>query len=121
MGDSTEEECALNRKNFIRWIKQIYQTQDAEIDCNQLQELLPTFVDAEISGVILNGEDRGVRLHLSQCPDCHDVYETVRRLATLTENGRLPETAELLAFFDTPPTPQPTRSETAEALAVLRP
>jgi hypothetical protein len=87
----------LNREDFIRWIKEIYQTGDTEIDCVQLQEMLPAFVDAEVSGMIMNGEGHRVRLHLSHCPDCTDVYESLRSIVALTESGRLPSADELLA------------------------
>jgi hypothetical protein len=94
----------LNREDFVRWVKQIYQTRDAEVDCVQLQELLPAFVDAEVSGLIMNGEGQGVRLHLSHCPDCTDVYETLRSLVALTESGRLPSADELFASLNIEPT-----------------
>jgi hypothetical protein len=104
----------LKQKDFVRWIRQIFQTEDAEIDCARLQDLLPIIVDAEVSGIIMNGEDRQLRLHLSHCPDCNDVYETVRRLASLTDNDRLPEAGELLAAFNLKPVPKPVPEETAD-------
>lgn len=110
----------MNQKEFSRWIQQIFQTQDTEIDCAQLQDLLPIMVDAEVNGIIMNGEDRPVRLHLSHCPDCHDVYETVRRLAALTDSDRLPEAAELLAALNVKPAPKAVLEETAEPLVALR-
>jgi hypothetical protein len=105
----------LNREDFVRWIKQIYQTRDAEIECAQLQEVLPAFVDAEVSGMIMNGEGHGVRLHLSHCPDCTDVYESLRAIVTLTENGRLPSADELFAALNIEPTF--AEREAAEPLA----
>jgi hypothetical protein len=115
MGENqTHEECTLNREDFVRWIKEIYQTRDAEIECNQLQELLPAFVDAEVRGMIMNGEGQSVRLHLSHCPDCTDVYENLRSVVALTENGRLPSADELFALLNIEPTL--AENETAEAL-----
>lgn len=105
----------MNREDFVRWIKEIYQTKDAEIDCNQLQELLPAFVDAEVSGMTMNGEGQSVRLHLSHCPDCHAVYETLHSVVVLTESGRLPSAEELFASLDIEPTF--TETKTAEPLA----
>ena len=102
----------MNREDFVHWIKQIYQTRDAELECSQLQGLLPAFVDAEVSGMIMNGEAQGVRLHLSHCPDCTDVYESLRSVVALTESGRLPSAAELFASLNV----EPTFAETAETL-----
>ena len=104
----------MNREDFVRWIKEIYQTRDAEIDCVQLQELLPAFVDAEVSGMIMNGEGRSVRLHLSHCPDCTDVYESLRSIVALTESGRLPSADELFAALNLD---KVAESEAAEPLA----
>jgi hypothetical protein len=104
----------LNREEFSHWIRQIFRTDETEIDCERLQRLLPAVVDME------NGQNgnasaqtafAAVRAHLLQCRDCHDVYESLRQIAALENNGRLPEVEESLEAIV--PAGEPARTETA--------
>jgi predicted anti-sigma-YlaC factor YlaD len=91
----------LNPEQFLNWLEQIYATREAEIDCERLQALLPTYVDVEVAGGDL-GEARlvPVRAHLAQCPACHDEYQGLLAVARLEAQGRLPEAEESLAQFE---------------------
>ena len=65
---------ALAEETFTRWIKQIYTTEEHEIDCKQLQNFLPAFVDAEVEGERLP-HTAVIQTHLQRCPDCQEIYE----------------------------------------------
>ena len=97
----------MNRTHFLQWLNQIYAATEAEIDCDRLQALLPAYVDFEVAG-----DDPGSRLpqakaHLTQCPDCADVYAGLHAVAELEAQGRLPQVEESLAQFEAEPTPEP--------------
>ncbi len=65
---------ALAEETFTRWIEQIYTTEEHEIDCKQLQNFLPAFVDAEVNRERLP-HTAVIRTHLQHCPDCQEIYE----------------------------------------------
>jgi len=103
----------LNPKQFLHWLEQIYNTDEAEIDCERLQAILPAFVDFEIGGGNLPAERLAlVRTHLAHCPDCADEYEGLRSVAQLEAEGRLPQVEESLAQFEAEPA-------SADGLAVV--
>ena len=91
----------LKHSHLLHWLKQIYATQDNEIDCKRLQALLPAFVDFEVSGGNLPAERLApVRAHLAQCPDCAEEYRGLRAVAQLEAKGQLPDAEETLAQFE---------------------
>jgi predicted anti-sigma-YlaC factor YlaD len=92
----------LNREQFLHWLNQVYSTREAEIGCDRLQEVLPTFVDLEVTGQPLPEElAEEVRSHLTHCPDCAEEYAGLLALARLEAQGRLPENEASLSGFDT--------------------
>jgi anti-sigma factor RsiW len=102
----------LNPEQFLHWLEQIYNTSEAEIDCERLQAILPAFVDFEIGGGNLPAERLAlVRAHLAHCPDCADEYEGLRTVARLEAQGRLPQVEESLAQFE-------AESASADGIAV---
>ena len=102
----------MNPEQFLHWLEQIYNTSEAEIDCEHLQAILPAFVDFEIGGGNLPAERLApVRAHLAHCPDCADEYEGLRTVARLEAQGRLPQVEESLAQFE-------AESASADGIAV---
>jgi anti-sigma factor RsiW len=102
----------LNPEQFLHWLEQIYNTSEAEIDCERLQAILPAFVDFEIGGGNMPAERLApVRAHLAHCPDCADEYEGLRTVARLEAQGRLPQVEESLAQFE-------AESASADGIAV---
>ena len=97
----------MNRIHFAQWLERIYATAEAEIDCAQLQVLLPAYVDFEIAGGDPGVPFQQARAHLAQCPDCAEEYEGLRKVAGLEARGRLPQAEESLAQFDDVPMPEP--------------
>ncbi|MCI0399621.1 MAG: zf-HC2 domain-containing protein [Chloroflexi bacterium] len=95
----------MDLKQFVQWIGRIYETADSEIACDQLQALLPAYVDARVSGESPYSLYSQVLTHLTHCPDCGEVFENLYHIAALEAHGELPELAELLA--ELAPAPQP--------------
>jgi predicted anti-sigma-YlaC factor YlaD len=73
------------------WLQRVYKTQDEEIDCAQLYDTIAQFVDMQVSGQDAAQILPLVQQHLDQCPDCHDLYESLRTMAELEAEGRLDE------------------------------
>jgi predicted anti-sigma-YlaC factor YlaD len=91
----------LNQEQFLHWLNQVYSTREAELDCTQLQELLPAYVDFEVTGgKPPEGFLAEVRAHLAQCPDCAEEYQGLLAVARLEAQGRLPEIEASLSGFD---------------------
>ena len=93
----------MNRTQLIQWIERTYATAPVELDCDQLQALLPALVDSEIAG-----EDLSVRFplalaHFAQCPDCAEEYRALCEVARLEAQHRLPEVEASLEQIETAP------------------
>jgi len=97
----------LDRKHFIQWLERIYATAETEVDCEQLQAILPAYVEFEIAGGDPLTHFPQALAHLGQCPDCAEEYEGLRKVAGLEARSRLPQAEESLAQFEDVPTPEP--------------
>jgi predicted anti-sigma-YlaC factor YlaD len=78
--------------SFYDWIRRIYATRDDELDCDQVFEVLPTYVDIVTSDQALPPGFARVKHHLQQCPSCHDLYLGMRDAVRLESQQTLPET-----------------------------
>jgi predicted anti-sigma-YlaC factor YlaD len=78
-----------------RLLRLVVRTEDEELSCTACFELLPLYVDLDVSGqapdVLLPPFER----HLEQCAVCREEYETVRELARLEAEGRSPSIDDL--------------------------
>ena len=77
-------------------IHRIVSTEDDEIDCNQLSELLAQYVDSEVLGGDAARLYPVVRQHLNQCDDCAEFHEMLFEIALLESQNRLPVVEDLL-------------------------
>ena len=93
----------MDRTHFLHWLNQIYATTETEIGCDQLQTLLPAYVDFEVAGDDPGSRLPQVKAHLAQCLDCADEYKGLRAVAELEAQGRLPQAEESLAQFEAEP------------------
>jgi hypothetical protein len=66
-----------------KWVRNVYATQDEELDCDGLYIALPQFVDLQVAGEDATERFPDVKLHLQQCAECYDLYHTVRDAALL--------------------------------------
>jgi predicted anti-sigma-YlaC factor YlaD len=77
----------VTQDQLARLLRLVVRTEDEELACTACFEILPLYVDLEVSG-----EGSDVRLplfrhHLEQCAVCREEYETVRELARLEAEG----------------------------------
>lgn len=85
----------MNRSQLERLLRLVVQTEDEELSCTACFELLPLYVDLDVSG---QGPDVRLplfRRHLEECAVCREQYETVRELARLEAEGRSPSIDDL--------------------------
>lgn len=87
----------MNRNKFEQLINRIYKTADEEIDCVQAGELIAAYVDALVDQAPLESRYGDIRLHLDQCSDCEDLYESLLRIAELESADNSPTAAQLMA------------------------
>ncbi len=81
-------EADLDLKNFVKWIGKIYATKERELDCEQIQWLLPAYVDTKLNISLIKSTEfhqliTDVKTHLSQCPDCKETYRGLWYIAQL--------------------------------------
>lgn len=91
----------MHIESFHEWVRQIYTTQDKELDCDEFLESVSQFVDTEITRENINPHFTQVEHHLNQCPHCRDLYLTLRDAAML-ENQLT--ALESKAFYSDSPT-----------------
>lgn len=86
----------MERKELEELIYRILTTEDEEIDCGQVSQLIARYVDMEVSGADAPGLLPEVYQHLRQCGACAELHETLYELARLEQQDALPEADELL-------------------------
>jgi predicted anti-sigma-YlaC factor YlaD len=82
--------------NFSRWIRQVRDTQDEEIDCSACLDQLAQYVDLELATGAAAQSMPQVSHHLYQCAVCREEYEVLAELARLEERDELPAPEELI-------------------------
>jgi len=97
---------SLNHQQLLKWIKLVYNTSDEEIDCKQFQMLLPVYVDARVAGNIPELPIAGIGLHIEQCPDCADEFESLYHVLALEAKEAMPGSAELIDNLFERPDPE---------------
>jgi hypothetical protein len=97
---------SLNHQQLLKWIKLVYNTSDEEMGCEQFQMLLPVYVDARVAGNIPELPIAEIGLHIEQCPDCADEFESLYHVLALEAKGTLPGSAELLDNLSERPDPE---------------
>jgi hypothetical protein len=78
-----------------RALRLIYDTQAAEIDCTECFERVSDYVDLEIAGEKAAEKMPALRHHLDLCGVCREEYETLRDLARLEAERRMPSAEDL--------------------------
>ena len=59
------------------WLQAVATTEDEELDCDSLFELMDKAVELAASGQDVRSLLPGIAVHLDHCPDCRDQYETL--------------------------------------------
>ena len=83
------------RSQLERLLRLVARTEDEELSCTACFELLPLYVDLEVSRQYPDVRLPLFRGHLEQCPVCREEYEAVRELARLEAEGRSPSIDDL--------------------------
>lgn len=88
----------MEQKEIERLVYRILTTEDEEIDCGQLFELIARYVDLEVSGEEASRLLPMVHQHLEQCDACSELHDMLHELAVLEDQGMMAEldTNELL-------------------------
>ncbi len=93
-------EGSLKEERISHLISRVYATEDVELGCDQVQSLLPWFVEADVDGADAS-ESSPVRAHLEQCPDCEATYQGLRAvLEAELLGGELPAPEESLSAWE---------------------
>ena len=85
----------MKKDRLERWLQNIYQTRDEEISCSECFDLVSQYVDVELSGEDAARQMPQLTHHLKQCAACREEYETLRDLARLDKDGKLPSLDDL--------------------------
>ena len=64
--------------SFHDWIRRIYATRDDEMDCDQVADLMASYVDALVAGGEIGTCFSAVEQHLAQCAHCLEVAAALR-------------------------------------------
>ncbi|MFN2116006.1 MAG: hypothetical protein ACK2T6_09825 [Anaerolineae bacterium] len=106
-----QQPSAADRAN--RFLQTIITTEDEELDCVEVMAVIARYVDVEVGDARGHDSDHGhdhgdyhgdgvsldlgvaVPLHLSHCPHCAEMFETLQLLAAMEASGQLPEIDEL--------------------------
>lgn len=86
----------MNLAHLGDLIRRILATQEHEIDCGELYDVLAQFVDLELAGQQAASILPYVEPHLEQCPDCRELYETLREAAEREARDSWPDIQTLL-------------------------
>ena len=60
-----------------QWLQAVATTEDEELDCDSLFEIIDKVVEMAASGQDVRSLLPGIALHLDHCPDCRDQYDTL--------------------------------------------
>jgi len=60
-----------------QWLEAVATTEDEEMDCDSVFELMDHAVELAASGQDIRSLLPGIAVHLGHCPDCRDQFETL--------------------------------------------
>jgi len=60
-----------------QWLQAVATTEDEELDCDSLFEIIDKVVEMAASGQDVRSLLPGIALHLDHCPDCRDQYDAL--------------------------------------------
>jgi hypothetical protein len=69
------------------WLRRVVATRDDEVDCDQLAATIEIAVEAAARGEDVRAAVPAIAVHLEQCPDCEEWFET---LVALTRDAGTP-------------------------------
>jgi len=87
----------MKQKRIRRFLELILTTEDEELDCAGLMQVIDRYVEVDARGDDPTAVHSGVPHHLHQCADCAELYNTLLNLVQLEETGEIPEIDALWA------------------------
>lgn len=64
-----------------RWLKAIAMTEDDEMDCDSLFEVMDKAAELAKSGKDVRVLLPQIGVHVDRCPDCREIYDSLEALA----------------------------------------
>lgn len=86
----------MKHEEIERLVYRILNTEDEEINCDQVAELIARYVELEVSGGDAPRVLPMVHQHLVQCDACSEMHDMLYELVLLEEQGALPDPDDLL-------------------------
>lgn len=81
----------------LHLVRAVVGVRDPALRCDECEDWLPSYVDAEMGGLTVVQIFPLVKRHLDLCPDCLEVYLEILTLALVEEAGQLPKPKQLPA------------------------
>lgn len=79
----------LNREQIQKLIRQVVDTQDEELSCDEMMRVLTEYADKlGRREVIEVADDDLVLHHLHMCPECSEEFEMIKEIADEGNLGR---------------------------------
>ena len=94
-GHTHPQEHSVSWTQFERLLRLVARTEDEELSCAECFELLPQYVDLEVSGEAPKVRLPLFRRHLEQCAVCREEYVALRDLIRLEAEGCPPSIDDL--------------------------
>lgn len=73
-----------------RFLGNVLSTEDVELDCEHVMEVIARYVDVEIATGEAPRDGDGVPLHLKHCYHCEQMYQALHAIAEMEAEGSLP-------------------------------
>jgi hypothetical protein len=86
----------IPRQKLEDLLRATSRTEDVEIDCSTCLDLMPAYVDHEVSGADAAPRTPALRQHLALCRDCFEEYEALVDLVERDVGDGLPSRSALL-------------------------
>jgi hypothetical protein len=74
-------ESGFDRERLRKWLSDIASTEDEEVDCQALEDILETVVAMAEGGQDIREVLPDIAVHMDHCPECAECYETLVALA----------------------------------------
>ena len=71
----------LEPARLAEWLRVVMTTEDHEIDCDAMAELMPSVAEAGARGEDISKLLPEIAVHLDHCPECREWYLTLVELA----------------------------------------
>ena len=67
----------IDPRRLAAWLQAIATTEDDEIDCDVLSDVMAEVVEEAAAGADVRSLLPNVAVHLDHCPDCRDWYDSL--------------------------------------------